>query len=413
MMRTGASGMNAQSNRLGAVSDNIANASTTGYKAASTEFASLLISSSATSYTSGGVETSVRYGISNQGALTFTASPFDLAVNGGGFMLVEGSDGAVALTRAGAFVPNAEGELVNAGGFRLLGMPIKGSGGAQVVINGTAGLVPVNVQSNRLVGEASTSGLLTANLPATASTVPAADLPSANAATSQSTAKSSIVVYGNLGEEVILDLHFTKTVTPGEWEVAVFDADDRAVGGGFPYANAALTSAILSFDSLGGSAGPGTITIPVPGGAMLELDVSGMSQLAADYAVLEVNANGNAPGDVKSIEIAGDGIVYETFENGTRRAAYRIPLATVVSPDQLSPKTGNVFEVSSASGDLRVGVAGTSGFGDLVSGALENSTVDLAGELTEMIEAQRNYTANSRVFQTGTELLEVLVNLKR
>jgi flagellar hook protein FlgE len=62
---------------------------------------------------------------------------------------------------------------------------------------------------------------------------------------------------------------------------------------------------------------------------------------------------------------------------------------------------------------MLVGTAGTGGFGTLVSGALEQSTVDLSTELTSMIEAQRNYTANSKVFQTGSELLDVLINLKR
>lgn len=413
MMRTGASGMNAQSNRLGAVSDNIANASTVGYKAANAEFSSLLVNSSSTSYTSGGVETSVRYGISNQGALTFTASPFDLAINGGGFMLVEAPSGAISLTRAGAFVPDANGNLVNAGGFTLLGIPVEAGAASQVVVNGTAGLEPVNVRASRLEAQPSTEGLLTANLPATAATVAAGSLPSANLAASASTARSSIVAYGSLGEEVVLDVHFARTTTPGEWEMSVYDASGRAVSGGFPYSAPAAASATLQFDASGRLVAPASFAVPVPGGSTLDLDISAMSQLATDYSVLALNVNGNAPGDVKAIEIAEDGTIYETFENGSRRASYRIPLATVVSPDQLVPRSGNVFETSSASGDLRVGLAGTSGLGGVVSGALESSTVDLANELTDMIEAQRNYTANSRVFQTGAELLEVLVNLKR
>lgn len=422
MMRTGASGMNAQSNRLGSVSDNIANASTVGYKASSAEFSALLIGDSSSSYTSGGVETSIRNGISEQGALTFTASPFDLAINGAGFMLVSGSDGSVALTRAGAYVADGDGNLVNSAGFTLLGIPIEAGAGEQVVVNGTAGLVPVNVQSNRLEAQATTAGLLTANLPSEASDVAAANLPSANTATSVSTARSSIVVYGSLGEEVVLDVHFARATAPGvvpsEWEVSVYDSADRSATGGFPYgvaASPALVTETLVFDASGRltSGSPTVVTVPVPGGSAMTVDVSATSQLAADYSILEVNANGNAPGDVTAMEITDDGTVYETFENGSRRAAYRIPLANVISADRLIPRAGNVFEVSSQSGDLRVGLAGESGFGGVVSGALESSTVDLANELTDMIEAQRNYTANSRVFQTGAELLEVLVNLKR
>jgi flagellar hook protein FlgE len=65
------------------------------------------------------------------------------------------------------------------------------------------------------------------------------------------------------------------------------------------------------------------------------------------------------------------------------------------------------------SGDIQVGFAGEGGMGTMVSSALEQSTVDLASELTAMIESERNYTANSKVFQTGAELMDVLVNLKR
>ena len=76
-------------------------------------------------------------------------------------------------------------------------------------------------------------------------------------------------------------------------------------------------------------------------------------------------------------------------------------------------KTGNIFKLTPDAGEFRVGVAGSSGLGTIESGALESSTVDLAEELTTMIQAQRSYTANSKVFQTGSEMLDVLVNLKR
>jgi flagellar hook protein FlgE len=75
--------------------------------------------------------------------------------------------------------------------------------------------------------------------------------------------------------------------------------------------------------------------------------------------------------------------------------------------------TGNVFTATSTSGPIRVGFPGEGGLGEVKSGALEQSTVDIASEFTDMIDAQRSYTANSKVFQTGAELMDVLVNLKR
>ena len=92
---------------------------------------------------------------------------------------------------------------------------------------------------------------------------------------------------------------------------------------------------------------------------------------------------------------------------------HQIPLADVASPDKLTPVSGNLYRVSNESGDVRVGFPGEGGLGNLVVGALENSNVDLASELTSMIESQRSYTANSKVFKAGSDLLEELVNLVR
>ena len=121
MMRTGVSGMNAQANRLSTVADNIANAGTTGYKRSSTEFSSLIIPNVTGNYTSGGVTTSVRYATSQQGDLKYTTSTTDLAINGDGFFVVQDPSGKPFLTRAGSFVPDGDGRLVNAAGFYLMG----------------------------------------------------------------------------------------------------------------------------------------------------------------------------------------------------------------------------------------------------------------------------------------------------
>ena len=413
LMRTGVSGMNAQSNRLGTIADNIANASTAGYKRASTEFSSLLLNDTTAAYNSGGVETTVRYGVSQQGVLSATASPFDLAIRGAGFMLVADTDGSIALTRSGAFVPDGDGQLINSAGFTLLGYPLGDGAPIPTVINGTAGLVPVRVSGGGMRAEATTVGAIIANLPATADDVPALQLPLTNDPAAVSTARSSLLVYGSLGEEIQLDVHFAKTSTPGEWQMVVYNAADRGPGGGFPYSSGPLADTTLTFDGDGQPTGPTSLSVPVPGGATIDLDLSDMSQVAGDYTVDLLNANGSAPSRVQSIEIDQDGTLYEVYENGSRFAAYVIPLANVNSPDRLTPKAGNVYLPSSDSGDLRIGIPGDAGLGSLRSGALESSTVDLATELADMIEAQRNYTANSRVFQTGSELMELVVNLKR
>jgi flagellar hook protein FlgE len=113
------------------------------------------------------------------------------------------------------------------------------------------------------------------------------------------------------------------------------------------------------------------------------------------------------------VQVDTDGTLYAIYTDGTRLAMYTIPLVTVPSPDNLVPEVGNVYSVGIDSGNVQKDFAGHSGLGTIKSEALEMSNVDLASELTSMIESQRGYTANSKVFQTGADLLDVLVNLKR
>ncbi|MGP9821923.1 flagellar hook protein FlgE [Salinarimonas sp. NSM] len=413
VMRTGVSGMAAQSSKLATVADNIANANTNGYKRAQTEFSSLILGNSSGQYTSGGVTPTVRYAISQQGAQVFTTSSTDLAINGRGFFVVSDGNGTPYLTRAGSFVPNGEGELVNAAGFKLMGQRIDGATPA-IVVNDLQGLQAVNIGQTALEATASTAGTFAANLDSNADAIAApATLPSGNAATAAYESTSSLVAYDNLGNAVVLDVYFAKT-GPNTWEATVFNRADAPAGGGFPYGAGPLDTVALTFDPADGRVtGAPALNIAIPGGQPLALDLSQMTQVGADYTVMRASVNGNAPSAIRDVEISDDGIVYAVFENGERRATWQLPLADVTSPDNLIPQAGNVYSLGLESGDVKLGAAGQGGLGGIVSGALEQSNVDLAAELTSMIESQRSYTANSKVFQTGSELLDVLVNLKR
>jgi flagellar hook protein FlgE len=414
IMRTSASGMEAQSNRLSTVADNIANVSTTGYKRAYTEFSSFIPAQSTSEYNSGSVRTHIRHAISEQGTFNYTTSPTDLAVNGSGFFLVADTDGQVFLTRAGSFVPDGEGDLINAAGFSLMGYSLA-TGDPPVVANGTAGLEAINLNDLALQANPSDEGTFYVNLPADAGVIAAADLPSTNAAGAEFTAKTSLVTFANLGREVTLDIYSAKTAT-NTWEVTVYDRAEASPSGGFPYASGPLATTTLTFDGATGQltpASPDTLTIPVPDGGNLALDLSQSSQLAAPYTVIGATVNGNGPSAVDRIDIDQDGRLFAVYENGTRVATYQIPLATVPSPDNLQPLPGDVFLPDSDSGDMLIGFAGQGGFGLIEESALEQSTVDLADELATMIEAERNFQVNSKVFQTGADLLDVIVNLKR
>lgn len=414
-MKTAVSGMNAQANRLSTVGDNIANASTTAYKKVSTSFSSFVLPSTSGTYNSGGVTTNVTQSVSSQGTLASTSSDTDLAIDGDGFFVVTDGSGANFLTRVGSFKLDDDGYLVNANGFTVMGTTVGG------MVNSYSDLEPVKVQAYQLTAVATTKATGNTNLDFSAEAVDtsADDTAADNSATSVYTFKSSLTTYDAAGSEVVYDVYYTKTAD-NTWEVAAYNAADaNSATEPFPYSSAAVTTATLNFNS----STYGLESITDSSGATstdLKLDINGIAldlttttqYDSANFSKL-ASEDGNAPSSLDSIKVDSQGIVYAVYESGTRIAIAQIPLATVVSPDNLELRTGNVYSVTSDSGAAVFGFAGDPGFGKIVSGALETSNVDLANELTEMIEAQRSYTANSKVFQTGADVMDVLINLKR
>jgi flagellar hook protein FlgE len=402
VMRTGGSGMNAQSNKLSTVADNIANVNTTGYKRASTEFSSLVLQSGTGNYNSGSVETHVRYAISDPGTLNFTTSATDMAIQGNGFFVVNDAQGRSFLTRAGSFVPDGQGNLVNAAGFHLMGYDLK-NGPPSVVSNGLTGLNMVNIAQTALQGNPSTKATISANLDANAATTAGAP---------NFTSKTSVVTYDNIGNKVTLDVYMYKNAAPpNTWNAEVYDSTT-------PYPGVPLATQTFAFDVTAAGKGklaaasPTSMAFTIPGGSPFTMDFSDITQVAAGFQ-FKPTVDGNAPSSIDKVEVATDGTLYAIYNDGTRVATYKIPLATVPSPDNLVPEAGNVYSVGIDSGNVQLDFAGSSGLGTVKSEALEQSNVDLANELTAMIESQRGYTANSKVFQTGADLLDVLVNLKR
>lgn len=402
--------MNAQAGRLSTNSENIANADTVGYKAASAQFRTMLIDHGSGDYTSGGVDFVVRYGIDRQGVLNGTQSSTDLAISGQGFFVVADGNGTPHLTRAGSFIPDAEGHLVNAAGYKLMGMAAGGSSSSTTSLDG---LTEIAIDTTSMAAIPSRTGVFAANLPASAAAVAAGATPAANSATSVWTEKSSLIVYDSLGDQKTLDIYFTK-IGDNQWEATLFD-QSASTGGGFPYSSGPISVMILEFDPANGKLtvpSPATISVGVPGGETMSLSIAGTTQLGAPYSVSQAFADGAAPSRVVKIQIDDDGTVSAVYANGAKSAQYEIRLATVPSIDNLQPLSGNIYDPTRSSGPATVGTAGLGSFGSIKSSALESSTVDIATELTEMIETQRAYTANSKAFQVATDMADVLVNLK-
>lgn len=436
MMRTGVSGMNAQSTRLATVADNIANSGTNGYKKASVEFSSLVVPNTGTNYVSGGVSTQVRYNM-NAGNLQYTTSVTDLAIDGNGFFVVQDAAGKPALTRAGSFIPDGNGNLLNAAGFYLMGRSYTlGEPGTTTTFGD---FERVTIPTTGLERVASTVGKLASNLPFDAPvygplalTPPdPSQLPSANPATDTSIRegiaagsifKSGLTAIGNAGEPIRLDVYFTKKAA-NEWEISIYYQPDASGGTAFPYQKTALATQSLTFEPTTGNLIPGPQTEleidlgPTPGadlnGQKVRVDLSDMRQLATAYTPLAAEMNGSRPSAIDRVVIDQEGILSIQYANGAMEKLYRLDLAYVQSPDQLTVLPGNVFQEGLQSGQVNFGKPNEISLGAIQSGALEASNVDIAEELTNMIESQRNYTANSKVFQTGGDLMDVLVNLKR
>ena len=398
LMGTAVSGMLANSNWLSNISQNVANANTTGYKDTATEFSTVVDEVGNASSAAGGVTATASSMNTQQGSVVGTTTSTDLAVKGDGYFIVSDAAGDIYLTRNGSFTPDSDGNLVNSAGYYLMGYDVQG-GSTTGTSNSLAGLVKVNTIASGEAATATTSGSLAVNLPSADAT-----------ATDPTTPETSLVVYDNLGAAHNVDFTYTYTSTTADangdavynWSVSVDDSTDGAN----------LGTSTLSFDANGKLSSGSPLTFTVQNGASVSLDVSKTTQLASSFAVNQATANGNAPSSLSGVTISTDGELDFEYSNGVSSPGYDIPLATVASEDNLTSINGNAFQANQNSGTVRVGNAGTGGLGSIASSSLENSTVDLATELTNMIQAQSAYTANSKVFQTGSNLLDILNNLK-
>lgn len=128
--------------------------------------------------------------------------------------------------------------------------------------------------------------------------------------------------------------------------------------------------------------------------------------------------NTGAPGGdtaaVQSFNIGSDGTISVTLTDGVNFTRGQLLLQDFSNPGALTKQGSNLYTYTAAAGPLAAAVpGGTSGTGKMVSGALEMSNVDLAGQFADLITAQRAFQANARIITTSDELLQELVNLKR
>lgn len=429
-LNAGVAGLQANATRLASISDNIANSSTFGYKRVQTDFESVVISGNGENYTAGGVRATTERDISLAGSLASSSNSTDLAVRGNGFLPVAkltdlqagNGEPQMLLTSTGSFNTDENGYLTTTTGIVLLGWPANPDG--TIPTNSrdmSTELEPIQINVNQLTGEPTTRVTLGVNLPATG-TVDGAD---------GEVQELSVEYFDNLGISESISVNFTPTVpaagdpASNEWTMTIADsvdpgviigeyvltfADDRTSGG-----------TLASVTTVSGGAydvATGDLIVNVAGGPLeIQIGVVGqsdaMTQLADTFAPVSITKDGFSVGNMTSVDVDGNGYVHATFDTGVTRTIYQVPLVVLPNPNGMVSLDSQTFQPSVDSGSFFLWDAGDGPTGDIVSYAREESTTDVANELTSMIQTQRAYSSNAKVIQTVDEMLQETTNIKR
>lgn len=421
-------GLSANASRLATISDNIANASTFGYKRAVTDFHSMVIENSRGSYSAGGVRTTATRLIDERGSLVSTSNPTDLAVRGRGMLpvtpaasvQVENGTNPLLLGTTGSFRPDDKGYLTSPGGLVLMGWPANPDGTFGTFPRDSAeGLEPVLINSNQFAGEATTRMEIALNLPATET----------EAGNSGDQEVLSLEYYDNLGKSATMNVSFVPTVpasgTSNEWTMTISDSAS---------AGAVVGEYVVQFDDTRGAGGTiqsvttlsggtydpatGFLSMNVAGGP-LEIGIGvigtsyGVTQLSDAFTPVSISKNGTSVGSLTGIEVDPNGFVRASFDTGINRVLYQVPLVDVSNVNGLETQDQQSYRVTPDSGTFFLWDAGDGPTGDIVGYAREESATDVAGELTQLIQTQRAYSSNAKVIQTVDEMLQETTNIKR
>ncbi len=436
-MFSGVSGLAAQSQAMGMISDNISNVNTIGYKETNALFSTLVTESATeTSYSPGGVVVHPSARVDQQGLITSSEADTHMSIAGNGFFVVHtledptATGGNYLFTRAGTFEPDATGQLRNAQGYYLQGWEIDSSGNIPTNQSDLSALTPVNITG--LTGNAEASSLidLKVNLSSDQATFGAGYVAGDMAAgTTTPHFVRSFQVFDSVGSSHGVTFNFLKTgtgVTPNEWTLEI-TADTDNDG-----SEDVLSTAIIAFNSdgtldLSSGATTQTNTISIPWAAALGIDTpqvlsldfgsddasDGFTHFASNSELVSSEVNGALFGAFDSVFIDEEGVVIAKFDNGTTEAIYKIPIATFPNPNDLRNQDGNAYDETPDSGTFTLREAPLGGAGTVISSSTEASTVDIAEQFTRMIVTQRSYSAAGKIITTADEMLEELIRLKR
>lgn len=406
----GLSGLNAASKNLDVIGHNIANSGTVGFKASRTEFDEMVASAiGSANGTNGGIGVSVGAIAQQftQGSISVTGNNLDVAINGNGFFQIQQNDGTMAYTRAGNFKLDKEGNVITNAGGKVMGYPVDpatgkpAAGSPRPLVFPTGAPIPAKETKNAKV---------TFNLDARA-----VDAATATPPTPRATYGTSITVYDSQGVPNTVSLYFEKTATPNTWNVYTsLDATVQPPPGlsqiSFDDKGKILTGSTLTLDIETAPANPNS---PIPGPKFpVKFDFSDSTQYGTKWAVSKSTQDGYTAGQLTGINIGTDGTILTRYSNGVTRPEGVVSLATFRNTQGLSDIGNNLWVETYESGQPTVGQPTNGAFGQLRSGALEGSNVDLTAELVNMMTAQRAYQANAQTIKTQDQIMSTLVNLR-
>ncbi|MCZ7563130.1 MAG: flagellar hook protein FlgE [Burkholderiales bacterium] len=399
----GLSGLNAAAKNLDVVGNNVANASTVGFKSSTAQFADVFANSLAGA---GGVQVGIGTTISRvnqnftQGNISTTANALDIAINGKGFFRMN-NNGAITYQRNGQFMLDNAGYVVNATGQRLTGYPPAPGGG---VITATP--QDLRIDFSDIPPSITTLAQVVSNLDSRMSALNPA-LFNMNDATTYSSA-TSLTTYDTLGNPHTLTLYYLKTAA-NTWDV--FGAND-----GVQLGAGALGTVTFNPDGSLAAGANIPISAPVTTGAVTPMaytvDLTGTTQFGSNFGVNQLTQDGYSSGRIAGYSVAADGMMLARYTNGQSRTLGQVALADFVNPQGLQPLGNNQWAETPESGQPLVGAPDSASLGVLQSGAVEDSNIDLTAELVSLITAQRVYQANAQTIRAQDQILQTLVNLR-
>ncbi len=427
----GLSGLNTSSKNLEVIGNNVANANTFGAKASRAEFADMYAASLGGGGNNGigiGANIAVVAQQFTQGNITTTSNNLDIAINGRGFYALQTAQGETVYSRNGQFKRDANGNIVNNSLHLLLGQALDDTGAPA----GPAGS-PIVLTNDNSPPKVAGNVKMTANLDARATKI-TAPLDLGNSKTYNFV--TSQTAYGDNGAPIAVNYYFKKVADPVAADPAATPPVTAAGSQWEVYmsADGNTNAASVNKDASGNPVPVGTVTfnangtLPVgtsftvaniPGGTNgqpltnIKVDLSSSTEYSGSYSVTELSGGGYAQGNLSDFLIESDGTVKARYTNGQSKSIARVQLADFKNLNGLQPTGGNEWKPTNASGDpLPLGAPGSGVFGLLQSGALEESNVDLTGELVNMIVAQRSYQANAQTIKAEDQVLQTLVNLR-